>query len=145
MPSETTPITVSDRTGMIAGMTPVLDPETYVMCSLRSGQDSVAPSNLSLAMFREREGVSLILPLQAAERFAFSGVSSPLSCISLDVYSSLEGVGLTAAVSGALAARDIACNIVAAYHHDHVFVPQDRAEEALEVLVELQARAADNS
>ena len=50
------------------------------------------------------------------------------------MHSSLEAVGLTAALSGALAARGIACNVLAGYVHDHLLVPWDRADEATECL-----------
>ena len=55
--------------------------------------------------------------------------------------SALDGVGLTAAVSGALAAEAIPCNVVAAFHHDHIFVPSGMAERALAVLKALQGGA----
>ena len=58
--------------------------------------------------------------------------------ITLRVFSALDGVGLTAAVANALATRGIACNVVTAYRHDHIFVPSDRAQEAIEALHELQ-------
>jgi hypothetical protein len=61
----------------------------------------------------------------------------------IDVFSSLEGVGLTAAVASALSQADIACNMVAAYHHDHVFVPSNRADMAMEILTALQATASE--
>jgi hypothetical protein len=51
--------------------------------------------------------------------------------ISLEVHSSLNAVGLTAALSKALAEADISANIVAALRHDHLFIPWDRREEAL--------------
>ena len=54
--------------------------------------------------------------------------------VTLGVFSALDGVGLTAAVAGALAERGIACNVVAALRHDHAFVPEARAEEAVEAL-----------
>ncbi|QOF70735.1 ACT domain-containing protein [Aminobacter sp. SR38] len=57
--------------------------------------------------------------------------------ITLNVYSALDGVGLTAAVATALARHAIPCNMVAAYHHDHAFVPAARAEAALASLEEL--------
>jgi hypothetical protein len=62
--------------------------------------------------------------------------------ITLTVFSSLEGIGLTAAVSDALTRDGIPCNMVAAYHHDHVFVPSDKAERAMAVLIDLQAASA---
>jgi hypothetical protein len=55
------------------------------------------------------------------------------------VHSSLEAVGLTAAVAAVLAAAGISANLVAAFHHDHVFVPADRAGEALDRLRRLSS------
>jgi len=54
--------------------------------------------------------------------------------ISLGVHSSLEAVGLTAILSARLAEAGISANIVAALHHDHIFVPWDRRDEALAAL-----------
>ena len=61
--------------------------------------------------------------------------------IELTVHSALEGVGLTAAVASALAREGMPCNAVAAFHHDHIFVPSGMAEQALGVLTALQASA----
>ena len=54
--------------------------------------------------------------------------------ITLTVDSALDLVGLTAAVATALTKADISCNVVAGLHHDHLFVPVDKADAALEVL-----------
>ena len=54
--------------------------------------------------------------------------------LTLDVHSSLDAVGLTAAVSRTLADHDIPCNVLAGYHHDHLLVPIDRADEATRLL-----------
>ena len=67
--------------------------------------------------------------------------SAPMRQITLKVYSSLTGVGLTAAVATALADENIACNVIAATLHDHIFVPVEDAELALAVLARLQATA----
>ena len=55
--------------------------------------------------------------------------------ITLSVHSSLEAVGLTAAVSCALAREGISANVVAAY--DHIFVPVANANQALSCLLKL--------
>ncbi|MEO1490422.1 MAG: ACT domain-containing protein, partial [Pseudomonadota bacterium] len=60
---------------------------------------------------------------------------------SLEVHSDLEAVGLTAAVSVALADAGIACNVIAGLHHDHLFVPWERRETAIEQLQRLSADA----
>ncbi|KAA9008355.1 ACT domain-containing protein [Histidinibacterium aquaticum] len=116
---------------MLAGMTPRLDPRgwTFVV------SEDPALVEQALGTFREDEGLSLILPEEA------NAGGLPMSRITLGVTSSLMGVGLTAAVSTALAEAGIACNVVAAYHHDHLFVPEDRAAEAMAILQDL-SRAA---
>ncbi|MCH9673679.1 MAG: ACT domain-containing protein, partial [Gammaproteobacteria bacterium] len=57
--------------------------------------------------------------------------------ITLTVHSSLDAVGLTAAVSTKLAEHDISANIVAGYYHDHIFVQTQRATHAMAALREL--------
>jgi len=54
------------------------------------------------------------------------------------VPSDLAAVGLTAAFAQALAAVGISCNVLAGAHHDHLFVPVDRATDALAALRALQ-------
>jgi len=61
--------------------------------------------------------------------------------LTLAVASDLHDVGLTAAVAGALADAGIACNVLAAVHHDHLFVPLERADAALAALAALQRGA----
>lgn len=54
--------------------------------------------------------------------------------VTLTVHSALDAVGFLARISTALAAQGIACNVVSAFHHDHLFVPRDRLEAAMQVL-----------
>lgn len=121
---------------MIAGMTPVLLDEVFVFATV---SEPVEPTLLSIAKatYREAEGMSLILPVATAQAHGIP-IDSEMRCITLNVYSSLEGVGLTAAVAQALADHSIACNMVAAYHHDHAFVPASEADRALGILKALQ-------
>ena len=126
--------TISDAAGMIAGMSPVLYDQRYCFCTLTEDLPEAMP--LVLASFREEEGLSLILSLDDAERFGLA-TDTVMRRITLNVYSALEGVGLTAAVATALAQNGIACNMVAAFHHDHAFVPDALAEQALTVLRQL--------
>jgi hypothetical protein len=113
---------VGDLAGMLAGMAPVLDPRGWSF-TLVEGD---APAD-AFAIIREEEGTTAIVP-QAGGDFAR---------ITLQVHSALEGVGLTAAVSAALAGAGIACNVVAGFHHDHLFVPWERRDEALAILQRL--------
>ncbi|MGP1359042.1 ACT domain-containing protein [Roseicyclus sp.] len=118
---------VRDRSAMIRGMAPVRREGAYVFATLPAAPEG------AIATFAEAEGLSVILPLEAA-REAGLDVSLPMACLTLTVHSALDGVGLTAAVAGALAGAGIPCNMVAAFRHDHAFIPEDRAEEALAIL-----------
>jgi hypothetical protein len=93
-----------------------------------------------VAMVRENEGLTLIIPKSAAERHAIP-FQVTFKAITLNVHSSLEAIGLTAAVAGRLALHGISANVVAAYYHDHIFVPAADAERAVLVLRNLQAEA----
>lgn len=127
-----------ERADMIANMEPALRPGLWVFVSV-SGQD--IPTGVEpLALFREEEGLSLVVDQNAA-RAGGLAAGEPYRQITLNVYSALDGVGLTAAVAGALADADIACNMIAAFHHDHVFVPAEQAGQAMDVLRALQASA----
>ena len=115
---------VSDLAGMLAGMAPVLDARRWEFALVEGN-----PPSDAFAVICEEEGTTVIVA-QEAGGFAR---------ISLTVHSALDGVGLTAAVAGGLAGARIACNVVAGYHHDHLFVPWERRDEALAILQRLAA------
>jgi len=121
---------VTTRDAMVAGMDPVAMPGRFVFKTLGDDCGSAGDLTAAIGMFREPEGVSVIIP-------ASEGADLVMAQITLNVHSALDGVGLTAAVSGALAEAGIPCNIVAAHHHDHVFVPEKDAPAALETLRDL--------
>ena len=118
---------VKDSKAMIAGMKPVLQPGLFAYATFADGPP-MEIATAALGVFREKEGVSVIVPSDLAPN------ELPMRQITLSVNSSLEGVGLTAAVAVALTEANIACNVVAAYHHDHIFVPEMDAERAVAVL-----------
>ena len=123
---------------LLAAIDPLLDDGEYVFCTL-PGRVADHCELEQLATFREAEGLTLVLPVATAQRagLVFSG---RYRRITLTVHSSLDAVGLTAAVAEALAARGISVNVVAAYYHDHLFVPAARADEALRALQTLRSR-----
>lgn len=129
---------VRDTRAMLAGMTPVPREGCFVFCTTKD--DEAAGQAQALAFFREDEGCTLILETSIAAALGFD-ISQPMRRIVLEVFSALDGVGLTAAVATALASEGIPCNVVAAYHHDNVFVPDAMADRALQVLRDVQARA----
>ena len=124
-------------TALLANMSPVLDPHSYVFCHASTDID-LAPFSPK-CLFWEQEGVTLILERSQAQRFQFD-CNSEYACITLNVHSSLEAVGLTAAVSTALAEQGISANVVAAYFHDHIFVGVEDAQRAIDVLTALSAK-----
>lgn len=120
---------------LIRSMQPELLPGTFAFVTLREGRPM--PAGLSpLMSYREPEGTTLILPELEAGR---SGLPAAFFCrgISLSLHSSLYAVGFLAAVTERLAKAGMSVNIVSAYYRDYVFVPTDRAEEALRVLRQL--------
>jgi hypothetical protein len=117
---------VADPAQMVAGMAPMLDARRWAFALLAGEMPADA-----FALIREDEGVTVIRPQDSGE----------FARITLMVHSALDGVGLTAAVAGALAEAGIACNVVGGFHHDHLFVPWERGSEALAIL-ERRAAAA---
>ena len=121
---------------LLTGMAPRLLPGEFVFCTLQGAQYGDGAHLAPLAAFAEEEGLTLVVPEEQAAAAGYS-CDQPMRCISLAIHSDLEAVGLTAAVSAALAQQGISANVIAAYHHDHLLVPADRAAEALSVLQEL--------
>jgi len=123
---------------LLRTLAPVQQPGSYVFCAVASlhGLDV----RESIGQFREPEGFTLILPQATADRLQLP-YSYEAAWITLSVHSSLEAVGLTAAVAQALAAVQVSCNVVAAYYHDHIFVATRDADNAMQALRDLTAAA----
>lgn len=122
---------------LIQGMKPKLNRGTFVFCTLPENE---LPLDVAfIASFREEEGVTVVLKQAIADQKGWS-YESGMAWITLTVHSALEAVGLTAAFSNALAQEGISCNVIAAFYHDHLFVPLDQAEDALSALKRLSAR-----
>ena len=119
---------------LIKSMKPILNEGEYVFCTLTQ-IDSI-PYNEIINYFREEEGISIILPRHSADKLNLK-YTYIAGWITLTVHSSLDVVGLTAFFSKALTDAKISCNVVAAYYHDHIFVPIRDAQRALEVLYQL--------
>ena len=126
---------------MLAGMKPILKEGAYFFCSTNDAIVTAALLRRSLAVFREDEGVALVLTEDDARQHGFD-LSMPMCRIILEVFSALDGVGLTAGVATALADHGIPCNMIAAYHHDNVFVPEPMGLRAISILADVQRQAA---
>ena len=134
---------VSDLNTLLASMAPELNRRRAAFVSFpgHAGAPELAQEDI-IGSFREKEGLTLIVDLDAAERAGIP-VMFRAAWITLTVHSDLEAVGLTAAFAAALGEAGISCNVVAAAFHDHIFVPEDKAEAALSALRALQKAAAD--
>ena len=124
---------------LLAHMAPVLNPGTYVFVTVPL--DHAVDLRRAVATVREAEGLSLILSEEDARSLGLD-LSYLAAWITLNVYSDLAAVGLTATVASALAKENISCNVVAGTQHDHLFVGQDDAQKALNTLQALQSAAA---
>jgi hypothetical protein len=111
--------------------------EEFVFCTVPGDVSDYLELN-PLATFRENEGLTLVLTKKAASNAGLS-FESTFKQITLTVHSSLDAVGLTAAVASKLASKGISANIIAAYYHDHIFVPTEKAAHALSALKEFFA------
>ncbi|MER9881608.1 ACT domain-containing protein [Mesorhizobium sp. M0118] len=125
----------TDLKKLLAAMTPELLAGVHVLTTLPP--DAPVPDRLHPVMlFREREGMTLIVLEDQAKA---AGLKPVFRCrmLTLNIHSSLEAVGFLAAITARLAAAGIGVNPVSAFYHDHLFVPADRAEKALELLLDL--------
>jgi hypothetical protein len=119
---------------LLASLSPRLNSGRYVFCSVP--QPTVVQVAAALGSFREAEGTTLILAREEAERLGLA-YDYLAAWITLEVHSSLAAVGLTAAFATALAGEGISCNVIAGYHHDHLFVAEADAERAMAALQRL--------
>ncbi|MBZ9662593.1 ACT domain-containing protein [Mesorhizobium sp. ESP-6-4] len=127
----------TDLGRLLASMTPQLLADVYVFTTLTP--DTSVPAGLDpVLQFREREGLTLIVTEDEAKASGLAGTFRS-RMITLDIHSSLEAVGFLAAITTRLAAAGMGVNPVSAFYHDHLFVPAERAEEALAILRGLAA------
>ena len=124
---------ITDLQTLIGSMEPVLKPGEYVFTTFNDIDWRQIADLQPISVFKEDEGISLVVDLKTADENKIP-YDSVFRLISLHVHSSLDAVGLTAAFSTALGNAGISANVVAAYYHDHIFVPTDKAEKALNVL-----------
>jgi uncharacterized protein len=118
-----------DLITLLAGLDPVQRPGRFVFASTRE----VPPGVDAVAVIREEEGTTLVLEQAVADALGLD-YDFVAAMITLRVHSALDAVGLTAQVAARLAEADISCNVIAGYHHDHLFVPWSRAADAVELL-----------
>lgn len=123
-----------DLQTLLKSLEPKLHKGEYVFCTVQKLPDT--PITNLLFIFRESGGITVILEKAVADALSLA-YTFVASWISLTVHSSLQAVGLTAAISKALTQQNISCNIVAAFYHDHIFVATSDSEKAMKALEEL--------
>jgi len=126
----------TDLTTLLADLRPELRDGRYVFVTADAPVDAVAQASVV-----EPEGLSLVVRQEDADRLGLR-YDFVARWIMLTVHSSLSAVGLTAAVSAALAEVGISCNVIAGRHHVHLLVPAARADDALAVLARLTGAGA---
>ena len=119
---------------LLKTMRPKLNAGHFVFCTTKDL--TLIDLRDVVLIFKEDEGFTIILNREIADKLKLS-YSFVASWITLTVHSSLEAVGLTAAFSKAFADHGISCNVVAAYHHDHIFISKKDADNAMKVLNKL--------
>jgi len=100
----------------------------YVYVSLAAGTIDDAAATIT-----EAEGTTYIIERDSAERRGLPWTFAA-AWLTVEAETALDGVGVTATIATALAEAGIPCNVLAAFHHDHLLVPVDRADEAIALL-----------
>jgi hypothetical protein len=129
---------------LLSTLTLTLHAPTYVFATVPPSQ-LVHPFPIpwnDIAMFiREAEGATFVIPLTLAQKYDGLDYQYPCRMITCNVHSSLEAVGFMATLATRLADEQISVNPVSGYYHDHLFVPDDRAEEAISLLNSIRVDA----
>jgi uncharacterized protein len=129
---------ISDLNVLLRTLDPLLHEGAYVYSSVPFETD--LSSIPVICTFREDEGLTIILPEPDALTAGFPILFRAV-WITLTVNSAFDAIGMTAAFSTALSDAGISCNVVAGARHDHVFVPIDRADDAMAVIRALSKAA----
>jgi hypothetical protein len=118
-------------------MAPTLHQGTFVYCCLPRERFPLPIE--PLCSFKEAEGVTVILEKEAANALNLK-YQYECAMITLTVHSALDAVGFVAIISNELANRNIPCNVVSAFHHDHLFVPYSQRDQAMDALRAVASR-----
>jgi hypothetical protein len=126
---------ITDLKDLLEKMSPFLHESPYVFISL-SRETFNKLSFDPLCTFREQEGMTVITEESIAEENKFP-YDAKWACITLTVNSSLSAVGFLAFITGKLTEAGISINPVSAFYHDHLFVPWERRNEVMEILLNI--------
>jgi hypothetical protein len=126
--SDSSPPGERDLMKVVAALRVRRRPGTYVYVSV-TDPDAIEAA----AMIEEAEGTTFVVTrdVAARERLPWSFAAAWLT---IEVHTALDAVGVTALLATALADAGISCNVLAGYHHDHLLVPLERADDAIAVI-----------
>jgi hypothetical protein len=119
---------------LLQSLNPTLHLGEFVFCSLENIAN-IDPADLVMT-FKETEGTTIIIRKETADNLKLE-YSFTAAWITIEAFSSLEAVGLTAAFSTELSKKGISCNVVSGFYHDHIFVKHDEAQKAIDALEKL--------
>ena len=122
---------------LLSSLSPELGEESFVFCTFADAQYGAYSHLQPVASFVEKEGLTLVIPEHIARRENLP-IDTVFKMITLNIHSSLDAVGLTAAISTKLTGYGISANVIAAYYHDHIFVPAQQADLAIQALNEFK-------
>jgi len=119
---------LTDLHEILGSLRPTLRPERFVVVT--------SPEPLGVveqARIMEEEGATLVLRQDDADAagLEYEGV---FGWITLQIHTSLNSVGVTAVVAQALARVGLSCNVLAGFYPDHLLVPIEDVDAAVEVL-----------
>lgn len=120
---------------LLRHMQPVQHPGVYVFCT---GDNFDLEALKPVCTFREAEGMTAIILKDDAEKAGLNFIY-PCRMITLNIHSDLNAVGFLAAITTKLAAHGVSVNAISAYYHDHLFVPVERADDVMKLLLEFSA------
>ena len=126
----------TDLKTILASLAPALDTEEFVFCSFEHARYGDHQELQPIVAVAEGEGLTLVIPRAKADAGGI-GYQSVFRRITLQVHSSLDAVGLTAAFATRLTEHGISANVIAGFYHDHIFVQAEQAQNALAAINEL--------
>lgn len=132
----------TDLGKLLASASPQVNDGEFVFLSFLAAQYGDHAHLQPVASIREAEGLTLVVNREVADQYDMA-YQSVFKSITLQIHSSLEAVGLTAAFANALADQEISANVIAGFYHDHIFVPRDQVEVAVQALTKMSEHITD--
>lgn len=125
---------------LLASMEPKLLDGDYVFCTFKNAKYGDYAELFPLATYLESEGLTLLIKQDIADKAGLA-YDAIFKGITLTIHSSLEAVGLTAAIATKLTEKGISANVIAAYYHDHIFVQAEKSTLAIQALAEFSSKS----